>query len=485
MSFTATYEDDTTGSVIPSSYTPTSFGDTAGTQTVTFSFAGTDITVDVDYDVEEPVVVVLDHLELTGDLTHTHQDRGSTPDASGVTVKAVYSDESEVTLTSDDYTVSAVPVDGQGKWAYGNPNNLQRGTITFSYTEDGVTKTAEKRPLLHYPTEQNLSANEAGHVYFDMDPDWYVNDITGLTGKSGLHGITDYFNGDCQVGEIVALPFLADDYDNDTPQTLASLTPYITALGGYVTSETGTPNDPNFIPEWNAQVRYDNGEFITNQCYCAVSINGNAQTAQGFDIMYVIGKLTAVDTTNGYKRTDFDLDDGDFQGAEYLVHVTAEGSGSSTTLYVGDSGTNTIEFSESVSSGVNYVGFFVDLGTGNPIEVDEGDVFWYFASDTDYQGDASLADVLTSMPDGFDAIGINVDTPEMVALTGPHISDQEWKIPLKGTGTLSASDTYHFVLAQAPTGTTADTSVVTFKCSDLVELDRQVVVFEPGHAPSP
>lgn len=58
LSFTATYDDGTTGSVVPSSYTPTSFGDTAGTQTVTFSFAGTDITVDVDYDVEQATLTV-------------------------------------------------------------------------------------------------------------------------------------------------------------------------------------------------------------------------------------------------------------------------------------------------------------------------------------------------------------------------------------------------------------------------------------------
>ena len=58
LSFTATYSDGTTGSVVPSSYTPTSFGDTAGTQTVTFSFAGTDITVDVDYDVEAAGLMV-------------------------------------------------------------------------------------------------------------------------------------------------------------------------------------------------------------------------------------------------------------------------------------------------------------------------------------------------------------------------------------------------------------------------------------------
>ena len=71
LSFTATYSDGTTGSVVPSSYTPTSFGDTAGTQTVTFSFAGTDITVDVDYDVEEavPTIVGLRLMEYTGTQT--------------------------------------------------------------------------------------------------------------------------------------------------------------------------------------------------------------------------------------------------------------------------------------------------------------------------------------------------------------------------------------------------------------------------------
>lgn len=305
--------------------------DATGTQTVTYTVSDlTGYWSGLGYIVPDPAPTaqytytfpaVLDHIELVGDLTHTNQDRGSTPDASGVTVKAVYSDESEVTLTSEDYTVSAAPVDGQGKWAYGNPNNLTRGTITFSYTEGDVTQTATKRPMLHYPVEQSLSANEAGHVYFDMDPEWYTGTISG-TSHARLKDVTDYFQGNCQVGDIVALPFLADDYDNDTPQTMASLGPYITAMGGYTSDESGTINTPGFVPKWACEAKWEDGEFVLNKCYSAVSINGNAQTAQGFDVMYVIGKLTAVDTTNGYKKSDLTLSDDDFKGAEYLVHIT-------------------------------------------------------------------------------------------------------------------------------------------------------------------
>lgn len=317
LSFTVTKKDGTTASVSPQTLTPTTWGDTAGTQTCTFTYTdGYDsVSCEVEATVEEPVVVELDHIEISGDFTN-NQIRGTAPDLTGLTVKAVYTDESEQTLTDSDYEVSPAV------WPMGNPDNLAQARVTLSYTDGEVTKTAYKQPTLHYPTEQNLSANEAGHVYFDMNPEWYTTSITGQTGSAAIGAIENYFQGECQVGDIVALPFLADDYENDTPQTLASLTPYITALGGYVTSETGTPNTSNFVPEWNCKVRFENGEFITNQCYSAVSINGNAQTAQGFDIMYVIGKLTAVDTTNGYKKSDLDLEDGDFHGAEYLVHVT-------------------------------------------------------------------------------------------------------------------------------------------------------------------
>ena len=125
LSFTATYSDGTTGSVIPSSYTPTSFGDTVGTQTVTFSFEGTDITVDVDYDVEAATPVEVTSLTFTGTLTNP-QIAGDAPDFTGLTFtyglsngqSVVFEGNAVVKDASTNKVITAISgsVDSNGKY---------------------------------------------------------------------------------------------------------------------------------------------------------------------------------------------------------------------------------------------------------------------------------------------------------------------------------------------------------------------------------
>lgn len=129
LSFTATYSDGTTGSVVPSSYTPTSFGDTAGTQTVTFSFAGTDITVEVDYDVEA-ASPVLTGLTSGGDWSNT-QYVAESVDPTGLTFTASYSDGTTDVVSPQSH----IPT------TWGDTVGTQ--TCTFSYTEDEVTVTCD------------------------------------------------------------------------------------------------------------------------------------------------------------------------------------------------------------------------------------------------------------------------------------------------------------------------------------------------------
>jgi hypothetical protein len=122
LSFTATYDDGTTGSVVPSSYTPTSFGDTAGTQTVTFSFEGTDITVDVDYDVQSAAT----GFEVTGTLATQYQNRNV--DTTGLSY--TYNGEA---LDPGDVTVSPA------SWAAAGEGE----TITFTYDGNDVERTTD------------------------------------------------------------------------------------------------------------------------------------------------------------------------------------------------------------------------------------------------------------------------------------------------------------------------------------------------------
>ena len=130
LSFTATYDDGTTGSVIPSSYTPTSFGDTVGTQTVTFSFEGTDITVDVDYDVEAATVTV-EGISLTED-TGT-QTVGQAVDYSGMTFELSLSTGETDSLSGSDLTEGALLFTStaieEGVWTTSGSQSL---TITIN-----------------------------------------------------------------------------------------------------------------------------------------------------------------------------------------------------------------------------------------------------------------------------------------------------------------------------------------------------------------
>ena len=120
----ATYSDGTSGSVTYASYSPSVWGETAGTQTVTFSFADTDVICEVEATIEESVV--LSGLSITG--TPAAQYVGQAPDLTGLTFKAVYSDTSEEPVDVADIAVSPAT------WA-----EAGSATLTCSYTEDETT----------------------------------------------------------------------------------------------------------------------------------------------------------------------------------------------------------------------------------------------------------------------------------------------------------------------------------------------------------
>lgn len=289
LSFTATYDDGTTGSVVPSSYTPTSFGDTAGTQTVTFSFEGTDITVGVDYAVEEPVVPVLESLEVTGSLTNT-QYYGEAPDLTGLTVRAVYDNGDKETLDVSDLTISPAT------WTL--PETVTavpfEDDLAISYTEGDITVNSGVNDVaIHGKSSYTLSLNQAATVYFDgfEIPEWTQQSDVSMTGAGDLF----MQSATPQVGDWVFLQFDQSAYENDTVVDGQTFMGYVSDYGvdaqNWAYSVGGVGSNLGVV-------------------HTTASITGQG-TAQSGGVCYnVTGKLVnAITASTGYKLSDISTTD--------------------------------------------------------------------------------------------------------------------------------------------------------------------------------
>lgn len=120
LTFVATYDDESTGSVTPASCTPSVWGE-AGTETITFSFEGTDVTCEVE---GTAVAKALTSLAYSG--TFGTQTLGSAPDLTGITFTAHYND-STLDHSVDDSDITVSPE----TWAESGSQ-----TLTMSYTDE-------------------------------------------------------------------------------------------------------------------------------------------------------------------------------------------------------------------------------------------------------------------------------------------------------------------------------------------------------------
>lgn len=125
LTFKVTYSDNGVETVVPT-FSPETWGDTAGEQTATFSYTEAGITVSA----EKEATVVLDvpsSLAITGTLTNA-QTVSTAPDITGLTATATYLSGKTANVTAD-VTVSPA--------LYGETAGTE--TLTLSYTEGGAT----------------------------------------------------------------------------------------------------------------------------------------------------------------------------------------------------------------------------------------------------------------------------------------------------------------------------------------------------------
>lgn len=298
LSFTATYSDGATDSVVPSSYTPTSFGDTVGTQTVTFSFEGTDITVEVDYDVEAPV---LTGLSVSGGMlvpralnsVNTHDQ----------VVTATYSNGTTKDVTADATCVASDT--GTGTWGeavelHTDHWETKQVAYNWSYTEGGVTQTAnsiggwDARLLGQYrhssasePIElENTAGNYVSLVVFvHEEAVEYTDPFDGVDGGYLIEG--------ANAGDWVWMTFTKDQYDNDTAVD-------ITTFGGLIPQVGAVAGDTADAPSWGTYI-------VNNRTVLACnSVDGTATATLPFHLVSVFGKLANnIDPQVGVKKSDF------------------------------------------------------------------------------------------------------------------------------------------------------------------------------------
>jgi len=131
---TAAYSDGSTHTVTGYDTSPAEGTtlDTAGTVTVTVSYTEDGVTETDTFDVTVHEPVVLTSIAVTTLPDKVTQRMGRPLDFTGLVVTATYSDGSSHTVTG--YTTS--PAEGTTLYILG------ARTVTVSYTEDGITKTA-------------------------------------------------------------------------------------------------------------------------------------------------------------------------------------------------------------------------------------------------------------------------------------------------------------------------------------------------------
>ena len=150
---------------VTTTFTPSSWSETAGEQTATFSYSEAGVTVSA----EKKATVVFDapaSLAVTGSWTNTQYTEQDV-DSTGLTFKAIHLSGKETTVTSD-VTVSPT--------AWGASAGEQ--TATFTYTEGGVSVTVTKDAtvVLDVPSSLAISGTLTNEQKVSTAPD-----ITGLT----------------------------------------------------------------------------------------------------------------------------------------------------------------------------------------------------------------------------------------------------------------------------------------------------------------
>lgn len=204
LSFTVTKKDGTTASVSPQTLTPTTWGDTAGTQTCTFTYS--DGYDSVSCEVEATVLAEeLSSIAVSG--TPVSPIENGLVNATGLTVTATYNSGRTANVTSSViWTDANTGTDHVGSCIYWNSEasnwHVTVTRVHASYTEGGVTKEANSSSVLiasQYPanTAEDTPYQLAYTANSDMTFD--IRGISGITSEN----LKDPVNGTMTGGYLI------------------------------------------------------------------------------------------------------------------------------------------------------------------------------------------------------------------------------------------------------------------------------------------
>lgn len=188
LTFKANYDDGSFTYVTPE-YTPTTWSNEIGEQTVTFYYAENGITVVAEKTAN--VVPKLVSLEVMGDWANPCF-ANKPVDISSLTFKANYNNESSKTVTPSYTPTTWSSTEGEQ-------------TITFSYTENGITATAKKSAIIYQEVEylESTGTQYINTGIKDSNPNLQIEATFSNISGSGYRYILGCWSNDAQQNTVV------------------------------------------------------------------------------------------------------------------------------------------------------------------------------------------------------------------------------------------------------------------------------------------
>lgn len=318
LSFTVTKVDGTTASVSPQTHTPTTWGDTAGTQTCTFTYS--DGYDSVSCEVEATVLAEeVSSIAISG--TPVVQIAGASVNTEGLTVTATYNSGRTANVTSSttftDFVTGTSTVGDALMYVDGHWE-VARTRVSASY-EGKSANTSEVYIASPNGTNTAATAYEIENTQYNS-----LNlDVRGFDESS----INYPFNGDMEhpagffidgasAGDFVVMYFTKSQWDNDTAvnlETFAGLSELVDPKG------SSDANGPTFGDVF----------FANSQTYAMnFTVEGTATITEPVQSVSVVGYLANGITAGGdgtIKKSDLVLT-GDNAAKVYYVDFVAANS---------------------------------------------------------------------------------------------------------------------------------------------------------------
>lgn len=291
LSFTVTKIDGTTASVSPQTLTPTTWGDTAGTQTCTFTYS--DGYDSVSCEVEATVLAEeLSSIAVSG--TPSAQTELVQVNPTGLTVTATYNSGRTADVTSSvdwtDFNTGTANVGSVWAWDGVDDYGIADTKLHASYTEGGVTKTADSTQVLvaptanvpnTYATAYELESGADAYLTLDARP---IEDISVYAAASPYDDETHgFFVEGASAGDAIWMTFTKDQYDNDTEVSLMGDTDVDSFYDLIITAKAKTVPDTNSPCWWDGCDTNGQSWMFANAVTEAVSSD--------ISVVTVVGKL--------------------------------------------------------------------------------------------------------------------------------------------------------------------------------------------------